>query len=56
MRMTVEDLIDELKKMPKDAQVSFQTGVSKDGPYLNNHVQRVDNFGHRVVVVIEAGV
>jgi hypothetical protein len=56
MRMTVEELIEELKKCNPKGQVKFQLGVNSMGPKLLNNVQRVDNFGSYTNIVIENGV
>lgn len=55
MRMTVEELKKELEDKDPKALVQFQTGVGNNGPSLANGVQRVDNFGHTVVIVVEQG-
>lgn len=55
MRMTVEQLIAELKTCDPKADVQFRRTSNVNGE-LENHVQRIDNFGHVVHVVVEKGV
>lgn len=52
MRMTVEELKKELENKDPKALVQFQIGINNS----MNSVQRVDNFGHTVVIVVEHGI
>lgn len=53
--MTIAELQKELEGKDPRSLVQFQIGInSKDNsPILAHDVQRVDNFGHMVVIVIK---